>query len=153
MRIGVLAQAAATTPRAVRHYHRLGLLPEPNRTPSRYREYTMKDLVRLMRIRRLATSGVPLAGIAAMTAERGRAHDDVVGDLTDLVAAIEREQTFLEIKKARLLGLLADARQGRPLSALPRPLADRLTELIEQTVGATRSELERERDHLEVLAL
>ncbi|SNT21712.1 MerR family transcriptional regulator [Rhodococcoides kyotonense] len=155
MRIGVLAQAAGTTPRAVRHYHRLGLLPEPTRTSSGYRDYSMSDLVRLMRIRRLASSGVPLGAVAAMTtdADGERREGDVIDDLTELVAGIEREQEVLETRKTRLLDLLADARDGRPLSALPRQLADKLADLIDSSDDVTRVELERERDHLEVLAL
>lgn len=130
MRIGIFAQAAGTTPRAVRHYHRLGLIPDPARTPSGYRDYSMSDVVRLMKVRRLAESGVPLGSIAAMIVEDSRS--DVVDDINDLLSGIEREQKMLETKKSRLLGLLVDAREGRPLTALPRHLADRLTQLIEQ---------------------
>ncbi|WP_072806367.1 helix-turn-helix domain-containing protein [Rhodococcoides yunnanense] len=151
MRIGVLAQAAGTTPRAVRHYHRLGLIPEAARTSSGYRDYSMTDLVRLMRIRRLASSGVPLGSIAAMLHDG--ADGDVIDDLTELIASIEREQKALETKKSRLLDLLADAEDGRPLSTLPRPLADRIADLIDDSNDVTRVELERERDHLELLAL
>ncbi len=153
MRIGVLAQTAGTTARAVRHYHRLGLMPEPPRTPSGYREYSMNDLVRLMRIRWLAESGVPLGAISAMPTGGNAARDDVVDDLSELIAGIDREQKLLGSKKSRLQGLLADAKEGRPLSALPRPLADHLSNLIECSDPRARAELERERDHLEVLAL
>ncbi|WP_145977638.1 MerR family transcriptional regulator, partial [Rhodococcus sp. BS-15] len=65
MRIGSLADAAGTTPRTVRHYHRLGLLGEPRRLSNGYREYTIDDVVRLMRIRWLADAGMPLGAIAA----------------------------------------------------------------------------------------
>lgn len=152
MRIGVLAEAAGTTPRAVRHYHRFGLMAEPSRTSGGYREYAMADLVRLMRIRRLAGSGVPLGAISAMTAVDGSAHD-VTADISDLIAGIEDEQKSLEFKKSRLLALLEDAKAGRSLSSLPRLLADRLDDLIDRSDGNTRLELERERDNLEVLAL
>ena len=56
LRIGELAQAAGTTTRAVRHYHALGLLPEPERRPNGYREYDARALVRLVRGR----SGSPV---------------------------------------------------------------------------------------------
>jgi DNA-binding transcriptional MerR regulator len=153
MRIGVVAQAAETTARAVRHYHQLGVLPEPIRTPAGYRDYSMNDLVRLMRIRRLAESGVPLGAISAMTTVGETDENDVIGHLSDLIEGIEREQESLRVKKCRLLALLEDARAGRSLTALPRPLSDRLSELIDQSDAITRPELERERDHLEVLAL
>ncbi|WP_432278787.1 MerR family transcriptional regulator [Nocardia carnea] len=66
MRISELAAAAGTTPRAVRHYHRLGLLPEPARPGNGYREYGMAELTRLMRIRWLAGNGLPLGAVAAL---------------------------------------------------------------------------------------
>ncbi len=46
MKISELAQAAETTVRTVRHYHRLGLLPEPPRSSNGYRVYALEDLVR-----------------------------------------------------------------------------------------------------------
>src|SRR5699024_11360520 len=42
------------------------LLDEPPRRSNGYRDYTMADVVRLMRIRWLAGSGVPLDAIAGM---------------------------------------------------------------------------------------
>jgi DNA-binding transcriptional MerR regulator len=65
LRIGELAKLAATTPRAVRHYHRLGLLAEPERDESGYRRYGPQHPVGLVRIRRLRSVGMPLDSIAA----------------------------------------------------------------------------------------
>ncbi|MDF5716088.1 MAG: precorrin-8X methylmutase [Rhizonema sp. NSF051] len=45
------------TPRMVRHYHQLGLLPQPERSPSNYRLYTQKDVIRLQRIVALKQQG------------------------------------------------------------------------------------------------
>jgi MerR family transcriptional regulator, mercuric resistance operon regulatory protein len=39
MRIGELADDAGITPATIRYYERIGLLSEPERTPSGYREY------------------------------------------------------------------------------------------------------------------
>ena len=44
------AVGGGLTPRMVRHYHQLGLLPQPVRSPSNYRLYTKKDVLRLQRI-------------------------------------------------------------------------------------------------------
>lgn len=153
MRIGTLANAAGTTARAVRHYHRLGLLPEPARTASGYREYSMPDLVRLMRIRWLAECGVPLGAISAMPTKGSDAAGDVKDDLAELIAGIDKQQKLLAHRKSRLQSLLTDADEGRPLSALPRPLAARLDNLIAGSSGDQRAALERERDHIELLAL
>ena len=47
----------------MRHYHQIGLLPEPERDASGYRSYAAPDVVRLIRIRTLAEAGVPLARV------------------------------------------------------------------------------------------
>ena len=61
--ISQLAAYAGVTVRAVRHYHQIGLLPEPARDGSGYRTYDAADVVRLIRIRTLAEAGVPLARV------------------------------------------------------------------------------------------
>jgi DNA-binding transcriptional MerR regulator len=61
--IGQLASYAGVTIRAVRHYHEVGLLPEPERDRSGYRTYDADAVVRLIRIRALAEAGVPLARV------------------------------------------------------------------------------------------
>lgn len=61
--IGQLAAYAGVTVRAVRHYHRIGLLPEPERNESGYRTYDADAVVRLIQIHTLAGAGVPLARV------------------------------------------------------------------------------------------
>ncbi|MDX6301832.1 MAG: hypothetical protein QOF53_3046 [Nocardioidaceae bacterium] len=61
--ISQLAGYAGVTVRAVRHYHQVGLLPEPERDASGYRTYDARAVVRLIRIRTLAEAGVPLARV------------------------------------------------------------------------------------------
>jgi DNA-binding transcriptional MerR regulator len=61
--IGRLASYAGVTIRAVRHYHTVGLLLEPERDASGYRTYDAAAVVRLIRIRTLAEAGVPLARV------------------------------------------------------------------------------------------
>jgi DNA-binding transcriptional MerR regulator len=58
--IGRLASCAGVTVKAVRHYHRVGLLAEPARDASGYRSYDADALARLVRIRTLRDAGVPL---------------------------------------------------------------------------------------------
>lgn len=64
--IGELAGYAGVTVRTVRHYHQVGLLPEPDRDASGYRRYGATAVVQLIRIRTLADAGVPLSQIAEM---------------------------------------------------------------------------------------
>lgn len=58
-----LAELAGTTVNTIRHYHRLGLLDEPERRFNGYKQYGVQDLVCLLRIRRLVALGVPLSQI------------------------------------------------------------------------------------------
>lgn len=58
-----LAELAGTTVNTIRHYHRSGLLEEPERRPNGYKKYGAEDLDRLVRIRNLVELGVPLARI------------------------------------------------------------------------------------------
>jgi DNA-binding transcriptional MerR regulator len=64
--ISQLAAYAGVTVRAVRHYHQIGLLPEPERDASGYRRYGATAVVSLIKIRTLANAGVPLAQVGQM---------------------------------------------------------------------------------------
>jgi len=66
--IGQLAAYAGVTIKAVRHYHRRGLLEEPSRDSSGYRRYTAEHAIALVKIRTLAEAGVPLARIKELLA-------------------------------------------------------------------------------------
>uniref|UniRef100_UPI0037167E9A MerR family transcriptional regulator n=2 Tax=Bacillati TaxID=1783272 RepID=UPI0037167E9A len=46
-----LAELAGTSLRAVRHYHEVGLLEEPERRANGYKQYGVAHLVRALRIR------------------------------------------------------------------------------------------------------
>jgi len=61
--IGQLATYAGVTIKAVRHYHKRGLLAEPPRDSSGYRRYTAEHAIELIKIKTLAEAGVPLARI------------------------------------------------------------------------------------------
>ncbi|MBM2618414.1 MerR family transcriptional regulator [Actinoplanes sp. LDG1-06] len=90
MNSGEIARMAGVSVRTLRHYHQVGVLPEPARRANGYREYTVNDLVLLLRIRRLAELGIALEEIPPMLATGGRA-DAVLDDLDrELAAQIER---------------------------------------------------------------
>jgi DNA-binding transcriptional MerR regulator len=61
-----IAELAGTTLRAVRHYHAIGLLDEPERRANGYKQYGVAHLVRILRIKRLIDLGFSLAQISAM---------------------------------------------------------------------------------------
>ena len=87
-----LAELAGTTLRAVRHYHQVGLLAEPERRSNGYKQYGVAHLVRLLRIKRLVDLGFSLSQIA----ELGDLDDHPAEALrtvdADLAATIERLQ-------------------------------------------------------------
>lgn len=64
--IGQAASFVGVTVKTVRHYHRLGLVAEPDRDHSGYRRYGSADLLRLVQARTLAGAGVPLAEIGEL---------------------------------------------------------------------------------------
>lgn len=66
MRSNEVAKAADVSVRTLRHYHALGLLPEPPRSANGYRDYSAMDVARVLRIKRLASLGLSLADIAKM---------------------------------------------------------------------------------------
>ncbi|MDN4481636.1 MerR family transcriptional regulator [Demequina muriae] len=68
-----LAEMAGTTVNTVRHYHALGLLEPPSRTCNGYKQYEVRHLVTLTRVRRLAELGVPLAQVGAIALRAGAA--------------------------------------------------------------------------------
>lgn len=87
-----IAELAGTSLRAVRHYHDVGLLAEPERRSNGYKQYGVAHLVRLVRIKRLVDLGFSLPQIAAM----GDADDHPAAELRaldeELSATIERLQ-------------------------------------------------------------
>ncbi|MGI5290229.1 MerR family transcriptional regulator [Nonomuraea polychroma] len=64
--IGQAAAFVGVTVKTVRHYHKLGLVKEPERDSSGYRRYGSAELLRLVQVRTLAAAGVPLAEIGPM---------------------------------------------------------------------------------------
>lgn len=84
MRVTQIADLAGTTPRAVRHYHRLGLLEVPPTVRGR-REYGVEHLARLLRIRWLADCGLSLRQVAEILASDPAPVEpaDSVGGLPD----------------------------------------------------------------------
>lgn len=134
--ISQLASYAGVTVRAVRHYHQVGLLPEPERDTSGYRTYDAGDVIRLIRIRTLAEAGVPLARVQelldASAAEFGAAVGEIDADLRARVRELQEH-------RRRIARLAA----GDSL-ALPEVVVDYLDRL--RGIGANDAMVEGERD-------
>lgn len=154
MRVKELADLAETTVRTVRYYHHVGLLPVP---PSRagVREYDLFHLARLLRIRWLAESGLPLAAIAEVLTEPGTpAPRNAADELRRALASVDARIAQLELQRGELVRLLDSAQLGRrltPLSERAADLYDRVAALM-SSEGARRA-VEAERSVMVFLAV
>jgi DNA-binding transcriptional MerR regulator len=140
--IGQLASYAGVTVRAVRHYHQIGLLPEPERDASGYRRYGASAVVALLKIRTLADAGVPLSEITALL----EADEDTFAE------AVQRIDRHLSDEIARMepsrkrIAQLAGGNSG----ALPPEVLAYLDRLRE--IGTSERMIAAERDGWIVVA-
>jgi DNA-binding transcriptional MerR regulator len=134
--IGQLAAYAGVTVRAVRHYHQIGLLPEPQRDASGYRRYGATAVVFLIKVRTLADAGVPLSQIGQM----------LQADASTFAEAVQRIDSHLRDEIERLetsRKQIAQLAAGDSLTLPPEVVAylDRLRQ-----IGASERMVEAERD-------
>jgi DNA-binding transcriptional MerR regulator len=117
LRIGEVARLVGVTTKTVRHYEKVGLLGEPERSEAGYRLYAADDLLRLHRIRRLQSLGLSLERIKGVLGEPGSGTGlrDV---LEALLAEVEGQLTALGERRDRLRETLAredpEAPEGEP---------------------------------------
>lgn len=72
MKIGELAERVGVNPKTIRYYEGIGVLPEPDRTPSGYRVYDEADLDRLVFIKTAQRLGITLDEAREILAFRDR---------------------------------------------------------------------------------
>jgi DNA-binding transcriptional MerR regulator len=87
-----LAELAGTSLRTVRHYHEVGLLPEPQRRANGYKQYGVAHLTRLLRITRLVALGFSLGQIAELGEQDEHPDEALRAVDADLAAQIEHLQ-------------------------------------------------------------
>ncbi|HEX4489941.1 MAG TPA: MerR family transcriptional regulator [Acidimicrobiia bacterium] len=113
--IGSLAREAGVNVETVRYYERRGLIRQPVRQGSEYREYSEGDIARLRLIRRAKDLGFTLTEIRELlpAADTGCA-DGVLAaaraKLTRLDADLEAQQA----RRERLAQLVAECVDGGP---------------------------------------
>lgn len=134
--ISQLAAHAGVTVAAVRHYHKIGLLPEPERDRSGYRSYDAEAVVRLIRIHVLAGAGVPLASVEELLDAEP---DAFALGVREIDAGLRAEIRRLRETRTRLARLAA----GEHL-ALPESVVGYLDRL--RALGVSERYLEKERD-------
>lgn len=112
MKSSELAHLAGVSVRTLRHYHAIGLLPEPPRRENGYRAYDATHLLRLLRIRQLASLGFSLDQIGPMLndLDAERAEGEELGAesaklLDDLDRQLQRQITQLEQQRELLRGI------------------------------------------------
>jgi DNA-binding transcriptional MerR regulator len=128
--IGDAAAFVGVTPRTIRHYHQVGLLPERERGGDGRRRYGYEEIIRLLWIRRMADAGIALDdirdafdGAAPSVADD---EDEVEGVLARLEGTLAEQEAELQRKRASVqrmrergsrLGLLDDLVSNRLESA------------------------------------
>ncbi|MFC3994295.1 MerR family transcriptional regulator [Nocardiopsis sediminis] len=124
VKIGDAAAFTGTTPRAIRHYHAIGLLAEPQRGADNRRRYGYDDMIRLLWIRKMADAGIPLDDIRTTFAGATDIEQSLARleeSLTAKAAAIERQRSAVRHlrESGSPLGLLSPLVTGRLLRHVP----------------------------------
>ncbi|WP_329595138.1 MerR family transcriptional regulator [Streptomyces sp. NBC_01362] len=131
-KIGDVAALVGTTPRAIRHYHDMGLIPEPGRGGDGRRRYGFQDVVRLLWIRKMADAGIALDDIreafTTTVAGTGTGTGESEGDgieatLAQLEEALAAQEAELARQRARVQRMRAEgSRMGLLSEAVTRRL-------------------------------
>lgn len=120
--IGQLAKSANVNVETVRYYERRGLVPNPPRRQSGYRQYPISAIDRIRFIKRAQALGFSLKEISELLSLRVDP-DTTCGDIKERAEAKmsdieEKIESLLEIKSA--LGRLIDKCKGYgPISECP----------------------------------
>lgn len=140
MRSSDLARLAGVSVRTLRHYHQIGLLSEPDRSANGYRVYTAADLVRVLRVRRLADLGMPLSRI------------DPAVDTEEELALLDREyvRQIEELQQRR--AAIGALRQSTVRVDTPG-FAQKYITALDQRDGVASQPVEVERDAAVLLEL
>lgn len=122
MTIGQVARAADMGIETVRFYERKGLIPEPPRRASGYRQYPPDTVQRLRLIRRAKALGFALKEIGELLElrlDRQATCGDVRERAAAKVAAIDEKIRLLNGMKEALSGLIVACSDGAPTSECP----------------------------------
>jgi MerR family copper efflux transcriptional regulator len=122
MRIGEVTTRSGVPVKTIRYYEEIGVLTEPRRTASGYRDYEFGAVERLGFIRASRAFGLSLGEIREVVAYRDRG-EVPCAHVLDLLRRHSREidERIAELKQARsaLDGLVSRARKLRPEDCSP----------------------------------
>ena len=113
MRIGEIAERSGVTPKALRHYEQVGVMPVPSRTPSGYRDYGPDAIQRLQFITAGQRVGLTLRQLAKILEVR----DGGQAPCAEALALVDGRLRDIEQSIARLEALRTElaavAERGR----------------------------------------
>ncbi|MFI9051935.1 MerR family transcriptional regulator [Streptomyces sp. NPDC053427] len=166
--IGQAAAYVGVTIKTVRHYHRLGLVQEPERDGSGYRRYGSADLLRLVQVRTLAGAGVPLAEVGDLldadpegfTTALDDVHRRLTERIEDLVARrdtlhrlTQGDRALLPDRACAVLDRLADLDFSPDYVATQREALVLARALVPEVFDSFLTQLERWLDDSEWIEL
>lgn len=121
--IGSLARQARVGIETIRFYERQGLIPEPARRPSGYRQYPAGSVSQILFIRRAKELGFSLREIKELLSLRvqpGSTRGDIRSRAEAKICNIEEKIRTLQKMKKALVKLVASCKGGaRPASECP----------------------------------
>lgn len=122
MRIGEVANRSGVTVKTIRYYEEIGVLDEPRRSESKYRDYEPNVIERLRFIRASQAFGLSLGEIREIVGYRDRG-EVPCAHVLDLLRRHSRDidERIIELQQARsvLEGLVTRARKLRPVDCSP----------------------------------
>jgi DNA-binding transcriptional MerR regulator len=134
LQIGEVAQLLGVTTKTIRHYQKIGLISEPERTDAGYRLYDASDLLRLRYIRRLQAFGLSLKQIKTILGEPLQQHT-LREVLQELDQELLKQIHALEERRLKIKNLLADETfDGLDLPP-DSPTFEAVKQLLEENLG------------------
>ncbi len=128
IRIGKLSHLTGCNIETIRYYERIGLLPHPPRSGSRYRLYNADDVRRLVFVRRARDLGFSLDQVRALLAlsadPRGNTCDEVRQVAADHLADVRAKIADLRTLERALADAVRRCDAGGPSQC---PLIDALS--------------------------
>jgi len=119
MQIGTVADAAGVSVQTIRYYERIGVLPEPDRSSSGYRQYTPEAIHRLTFITRAQDLGFTLEEIRELLqlrVEEPGVCDTVKAKASLKIRTIQQKIRRLQ-KMEEALDTLVDSCEAKQTSA------------------------------------
>lgn len=108
MNISQASNASGVSQRMIRHYEKIGLIPQPSRRNSGYRDYTDADVHRLRFAANARDLGFPIEEIRSLLGlwqDRSRASSEVKALALFRAEELGRKAASLEAMRATLVAL------------------------------------------------